>query len=364
MVLKIFFLKHGKTAVIKLFITQEINMSSEKLALLPVSDPALIGSPLFEGMDQQEINVAAAFFEQMSIKKGGVVFQEGDVGDSLFILLSGDLGAYVSQPDGTQRRMFEIGPGDFFGEMSIIANEPRSATLTATEDTELMALPGIDFFRIIFDHPMIGLKMLKAISRAQNVWLDQTSRHLTDLTRWGESARRRAITDEMTGLYNRRFLEESINDRFEQGSVGIRTMALLIIDVDRMHEINERHGSPAGDYVLMIVADILHSCTRAADIAARFSGDEFGIFLPDTGIEEALTSAQRIREIVADRKISVPTTPDIVKRVEINIYISIGVAVAPAHAINRETLFRAADNALFVAKEKGRNRVELAGKDD
>jgi diguanylate cyclase (GGDEF)-like protein len=128
-----------------------------------------------------------------------------------------------------------------------------------------------------------------------------------------------------------------------------------------MHEINERHGSPAGDYVLMIVADILRSCTRAADIATRFSGDEFGIFLPDTGIEEALTSAQRIREIVSDRKISVPTTPDIVKKIEINICISIGVAVAPLHAISRENLFRAADNALLIAKEKGRNRVELAG---
>jgi diguanylate cyclase (GGDEF)-like protein len=336
-------------------------MSSEKQTLLLVNDSVLVGSPLFAGMNKQEIDVVAAFLEPIQIKMGAVVFQEGDVGDTFFFLLSGDLSAYVSQPDGTQRRMFEIGPGDFFGEMSIIANESRSATLTATEDTELIALPGIDFFRIIFDHPMIGFKMLKAISRVQNVWLDQTSRHLTDLTRWGESARRRAITDELTGLYNRRFLEESINDRFEQGSVGIRTISLLILDIDRMHDINERHGNPAGDYVLMVVADILKSCTRAADICARFSGDEFGIFLPDTGIEEALIGAERIREIVAARKISVCRAPDIKEKVEINIRISIGVAVAPHHAISRETLFRAADSALFNAKENGRNRVELAG---
>ena len=335
-------------------------MSDETEILSPFHDPVLYKSPFFSGMSELEFNAVSVFLERLMVKDGDAVFREGDPGEHMYILVSGKLNAYVGQPDGTQRRMFEIKPGDFFGEMSIIANEPRSATLTAIEDTVIMALPGIDFYRIVFEHPMIGVKMLKAISRVQNSWLDQTSLHLSDLTRWGETARRRAITDEMTGLYNKRFLDDSIKDRFEQGSVGIRSIAILMLDLDKIHNINERHGTPAGDSIFMAVADILRSCTRSGDICARFAGDEFAVFLPDTGIEEAKIIAERIRETVAAKKYAVPKSPDTVEKIEINVRTSIGVAVAPLHAKSRETLLLSADTALRRAKELGRNRVELA----
>jgi diguanylate cyclase (GGDEF)-like protein len=328
--------------------------------IAPVNDPVLKQSPLFSSMSDLEFNALTAFLERLRVKKGAAVFKEGDEGEDMFILLSGKLSAYVSQSDGTQRWMFEIMPGDFFGEMSIIANEPRSATLTAKDDTEIMVLQGIDFYRLVFEHPMIGIKMLKAIGRVQNGWLDQSSKNLSDLTRWGESARRRAITDELTGLYNRRFLEDSVKDRFALGSVGLRTMSLLMMDLDKVHEINERHGPPAGDQVFIVFAEILRSCTRTGDICARLSGDEFSVLLPDTGLTEAQTIAERIRSTVAVRKVLVPKTPDVIEKVEINIRTSIGIAVAPFHTNTQESLFLAADGALRKAKENGRNRVEIA----
>jgi diguanylate cyclase (GGDEF)-like protein len=329
--------------------------------LPPVEDPILINSPLFSSMSALEFNAIAAFLDRLAVKKGDAIFKEGDDGKDMFILLSGKLSAYVSQSDGTQRWMFEIKPGDFFGEMSIIANEPRSATITAKEDTEVMAFQGIDFYRIVFEHPMIGIKMLKAICQIQNSWLDQSSKHLSDLTRWGEAARRRAITDELTGLYNRRFLEESIRDRFNQGSVGLRSISLLMMDLDRIHEINDRHGPPAGDHVFVVVSEILRSCTRVGDVCSRLSGDEFAVLLPDTSKEEALSIAERIRETVFQRKILVPRTPDVVDKMEISVRTSIGIAIAPIHANIHDGLILAADGALRKAKDLGRNRVEMAG---
>ena len=334
-------------------------MGESGKTLTPLQNTVLAKSPLFADMDESELSSVLPFLDKNEVKKGDDVFREGDTGEFMYILLSGKLSAYVSQPDGTQRPMFEIKPGDFFGEMSIIANEPRSETLTAAEDTEIMALPGIDFYRIVFELPMIGVKMLNAISKVQNNWLDQTSKNLSDLTRWGEAARRRAITDELTGLYNRRFLDDSINDRFEHGSVGIRTMSLLILDLDRIHFINERHGTPAGDHIFMEVADILRSCTRAGDICARFAGDEFAVLLPDTGLEEAVNIAERIRGSVAAKNIMVSKTPETSEKIAINVQTSIGVAVAPIHAGNRDSLFLAADSALRKAKEQGRNRVNI-----
>ncbi|MDR1238711.1 MAG: GGDEF domain-containing protein [Treponema sp.] len=329
--------------------------------LSPVADPALIRSPLFSGMSELEFNAVSAFLERMRIKKGDTVFREGDAGQDMFFLLSGSLSAFVSQPDGTRRWLFDIKPGDFFGEMSIVANEPRSATFVAKEDSNLMVLQGIDFYRLIFEHPMIGIKMLRAISVVQNHWLDQSSRYLGDLMRWGEAARRRAITDELTGLYNRRFLEESVKGRFDQGSVNLRKISLLMIDLDRIHIINERCGPQAGDQVIMAAADTLRSLMRSGDIAARLSGDEFAVLLPDTDLEEARLAAERIRQAVQSRRVTVPRSPGAAEKVVIPIRTSLGVAVAPTHARDLESLISAADRALRRAKEEGRNRVELAG---
>ncbi|MDR1421167.1 MAG: GGDEF domain-containing protein [Treponema sp.] len=327
----------------------------------PITDPVLVKSPLFANMSELEFNAVTAFLERRRVKKGTTLFMEGDTGEDMYIFLAGSLSAFVSQSDGTQRWLFDIKRGDFFGEMSVIAHEPRSATLTAREDTDIMVLQGIDFYRIIFEHPMIGVKMLKAIGAVQNQWLDQTSKHLSDLMRWGETARRRAITDELTGLYNRRFLEESIKDRFDQGSVGLRKMSLMMLDLDKVHAINEHHGPQAGDQVIITVADVLRAVMRSGDIAARLSGDEFAVLLPDTDAAEAKMVAERIRESVMKKEVMVAKSPGLSEKVPINIRTSLGIAVAPTHAKNMESLLFVTDGALRKAKEHGRNRVEIAG---
>jgi diguanylate cyclase (GGDEF)-like protein len=327
----------------------------------PVADPVLIRSSIFAAMSELEFNAVTAFLERRRVAAGDWVFKEGDAGEELFILLSGELNAYVSQSDGTQRWMFKIQPGEFFGEMSVIAGEPRSATIIAKTASDVMVLQGIDFYRIIFEHPMIGIKMLQAIGAVQNTWLEQSSRHLKDLMSWGETARRRAITDELTGLYNRRFLEESIKDRFEHGSIGIRKMSLMMLDLDKVHYINDSYGALAGDAVIIAVAEILRTQMRPGDVVARLSGDEFAVLLPDTDSGNAIHIAERIRESVFNHKIPVPKAPGSAEQVVIETRISIGVAVAPTHADNEKSLIYTADRTLRKAKDLGRNRVELAG---
>ncbi|MDR0388444.1 MAG: GGDEF domain-containing protein [Spirochaetaceae bacterium] len=328
---------------------------------IPINDPALLKSPLFADLSQLEYNAVTAFLERTHIKKNAVLFSEGDRGGDMFILLSGSFRAFMSQSDGTRRWMFNISPGDFLGEMSIIADEPRSATLVAREDSDLMVLQGIDFYRIVFEHPMIGVKLLKAISSVQNMWLDQSSKHLNDLMRWGENARRRAITDELTGLYNRRFLEESIKDRFDHSSVGLRKLALMMMDLDHIHEINNRFGTGAGDKVILSAAEIIRSNLRPGDIAARLSGDEFAVLLPDTDKREARALAEDIRQGISENRVKVPNGKKSNELVALRIRTSIGIAIAPTHAKNREGLMIVADDALRKAKEMGRDRVELAG---
>jgi len=327
-------------------------------SLPPDMDPVLVNSPLFFDMSQLEFNAITAFMERRHLKVGEYVFKEGDLGEDMFVLVSGSLSAEKRQSDGTQRKMFVVNPGSFLGEMSIILNEPRSATITAKEESELMVLQGLDFYRIIFEHPMVGIKMLNAIGAVQSDWLNQNTGYLKDLAQWGETARRRAITDELTGLYNRSFLEDSMNDRFKTGAVGARKMCLIMMDLDKVHEINDRYGPVGGDKVIIATAAVLKHTVRPGDIAARLSGDEFAIMLPDTGGEDATVLAEKIRQKVSDHNIVVQRL-DAKGTDELNIKTSLGISVAPDHAGNTRELLFAADTALRKAKELGRNRVVL-----
>ncbi|MDR1374319.1 MAG: GGDEF domain-containing protein, partial [Treponema sp.] len=137
-------------------------------------------------------------------------------------------------------------------------------------------------------------------------------------------------------------------------------MSLMMLDLDRVHAINDRYGVSAGDMVITAVAEILRTQMRPGDVVARLSGDEFAVLLPDTGSKDAVHIAERIRESVCNHKMSVPKAPGLAERAVIETRTSIGVAVAPTHADNEKSLVYTADRALRKAKNLGRNRVELA----
>jgi diguanylate cyclase (GGDEF)-like protein len=314
---------------------------------------------LFSGLNKEEFEIVTAALITVNVKKGDSIFYEGDEGKEMYVFFSGLLSAFVMQSDGTQRKLFDVKLGDFFGEMSIIAQEPRSVTITAMDDSTVIMLKEDDFYSIISGHPIIGFKLLRTISFVQNRWLDQMSKAFSDLLRWGETARRRAITDEMTGLYNRLFLEESLKERFNNQSMSFRIMSLLMMDLDKIHGINERHGTKGGDAVIIAAANIISSCIRPGDIAARLAGDEFTVLLPDTDAENAAKIAERIRESIEKCQVEVPVCPDSVEKVLISTRTSIGIALAPLHAKTTEDLVDKSDTALMKAKELGRNRVEV-----
>lgn len=164
---------------------------------------------------------------------------------------------------------------------------------------------------------------------------------------------RRATTDELTGLYNRRAFFESVQKelaRVRRSGVGF---SLLLMDIDFFKQVNDTYGHAAGDAVLRILADTLRSTLRVVDVAARMGGEEFAILLPETQENEAHRVAERLRQAIAAAEAHVGVHT-------IRVTISIGVAALSANTPDPDTLLHAADEALYAAKARGRDQVVLA----
>jgi diguanylate cyclase (GGDEF)-like protein len=160
----------------------------------------------------------------------------------------------------------------------------------------------------------------------------------------------RAATDSLTGLPNRRALDDTVKRMVAQTSRAFTPLAALMCDLDHFKEVNDRFGHGRGDDVLAAVGAALSHSLRAGDFAGRYGGEEFLILLPGTGIEGAVEAAERLRASVGDIRVPV---------VDQRISLSVGIAVIPDHAIDAQSLERAADRALYAAKKAGRDRAEI-----
>jgi len=126
-----------------------------------------------------------------------------------------------------------------------------------------------------------------------------------------------------------------------------RSLSLLIIDLDFLKEVNDRFGHPSGDMVIRTIAETIRSTCRESDFAARYGGEEFTAILPETPLNGAIQMAERVRERIAATQF-----PGIG-----SVTASIGISNYPVNAVNKEDLIRIADQALYVAKNQGRDRV-------
>ncbi|WP_165486329.1 GGDEF domain-containing protein [Frankia sp. Cppng1_Ct_nod] len=166
--------------------------------------------------------------------------------------------------------------------------------------------------------------------------------------------RRLAITDGLTGLYTRRFLEAQLPMEIARVRRSGGGLALFIVDVDHFKSINDRHGHPAGDRVLAEISVRLRGATRPGDVLARYGGEEFALLAPHVCLEEVGAVAERLRTRVAGGPIAVTADSWIFATV------SVGACVFPAHVSDQTELIAMADRALYVAKAQGRDRAVIA----
>ncbi len=173
---------------------------------------------------------------------------------------------------------------------------------------------------------------------------------VTDVAAYEQKLIEMSIKDGLTGVYNRGFLENRLAEDFERHKRYMRPLSIIMQDIDFFKRINDTYSHPCGDYVLKNFASLIVSTIRKVDIFARYGGEEFCCVLPETGIESAKKLAEHLRKKIENEIFRFNET-------EIKITISQGVAELKKETVSGEELLRRADDALYEAKETGRNKV-------
>jgi diguanylate cyclase (GGDEF)-like protein len=310
---------------------------------------------IFADLSSEELAIAVSRMRERTERKGSVLFREGDDSRELFIILEGRV-AITVKPSGSDAeiQLADMGSGTFFGEMSLVEDLPRSATCRITEKSLLLALDHAGLADLMEKHSAIAEKILYRMLTTTASRLHNTSALLSDMVQWGENARLRVITDDMTGLFNRRFLDETLETDFRKALSNHTPFSLAMIDLDRFGEINRERGEAFADSVIKRAADAFRSAFAQGDIIARYGGDEFTVILPGVKSDEALARATRACEAVTG--MDFPEVPGF------RVTASIGIASYPEHAQTVETLRERADKALYAAKEAGRACAMVAQK--
>lgn len=280
-----------------------------------------------------------------TLAPGEVLLNAGQVNRTMFMILSGSLNVYLESPE--KDKIASLEAGQTVGEISVIDASPVTANVVAAQKTRLLAVDQETFWRLIAVSHEFAINLLVLLALRMRASNASILEHLKLMRRFEKDA----LIDKLTGLHNRRWLEDNLPRLTKRHQRDGRPMSLIILDVDRFKKFNDKYGHLAGDEVLVGVAKALDNDLRPTDLAARFGGEEFVVILSDTDLKGAVRAAERLRGVV--KKITVETLEEVGRR---GVTISLGVTqLRPDDDVLE--LLRRADGALYDAKRKGRDRV-------
>jgi diguanylate cyclase (GGDEF)-like protein len=276
---------------------------------------------------------------------GEQLLTRGQPNYAIYVLLSGRLRVHLDSGDADP--LITLEGGECVGEMSVIDNQLASATVIAEESCRLLEISEDILWSLVDRSPAVARNLLRVLTRRLRHGNSVICRS-RQLQRHFEQ---HAITDPLSGLFNRRWLEQALPRQMACCLEGGEPFSLLIADIDFFKDFNDSYGHLTGDRAISAIASTLMSSLRKSDQAVRFGGEEFLILLPGSDLGDARMIAERIRKTVRETPLSHldgrPLPP---------ITVSIGLAEMTPRC-SAEALIARADEALYRAKQKGRDSV-------
>jgi diguanylate cyclase (GGDEF)-like protein len=301
----------------------------------------LVRSPLFRGVPASLVAAVAADSEARLLAANERLLAMGGENDKLHVIVSGSVSDFV---DGLEGPAVHLGAGECVGELSLLDGRPVSADVLANESTVVLSFGREQVWALIDSSAELGRNLLRVLAhrvRQDDSAITASSR----LTRYFE---RLATVDGLTGLRNRRWLDDAFTRQLERAVRIGQPVTLMMIDLDHFKKLNDEHGHLVGDAVLGRVGEVLTAGLRPQDLLARYGGEEFAVLLPGMDARASLAIAERLRlSIEHEERINGDTLLP-------KTTISLGLAESRPDETLSSLLVRA-DGALYRAKRAGRN---------
>jgi diguanylate cyclase (GGDEF)-like protein len=308
----------------------------------------------------EEVAAIVPFCQVRTFAAGESIFRRGDPGDRMYVVEAGEVELRFDHARPPKR----LAVGEMFGELALVTpSRRRTATAAALSDLRLIVVDRDAYGRLRGERPELLVGLLE---RSCTYLVDSEQKLIGDLRRRARDLERaldflqrtkeelstieaRALTDDLTGIYNRRCFEEQIRRSVERAQASDQALALLLIDVDRFKLVNDTLGHMVGDLVLRRLAQLLRGSVRWTDLPCRIGGDEFAVIWTDLDGGSAERRARALAPAVATFELA--GAPHALR-----VTASLGGALLRADESWKQ-LFERADRGLYLAKKAGRGRL-------
>lgn len=271
---------------------------------------------------------------------------QGTANRNCYFILAGSLRIHLDSLESPV--LSTLGIGESVGEISLLDGQTASAHVLCHEECQVLVVPEEVFWSLVnFFHGFCRQLLLLMTGR-----LRHSNSSISNSLKKQEQYKLIATIDELTGLYNRRWLRSILERQMTRSLFSNTPLALLVIDVDHFKQVNDTFGHNVGDLVLQGVARLMMNSVRPTDLVTRYGGEEFLIVLPGSDLAGARIVAERVRGGIAAATMVAPEVMDLP-----GVTVSIGAAEMREEEAMDDFIGRA-DAALYQAKHNGRNRVE------
>ncbi|MFK8031140.1 MAG: GGDEF domain-containing protein [Gammaproteobacteria bacterium] len=322
----------------------DATLNELELATAEDIDNALDNAPLFFGVGVESVGVYLESCRVRSVSKDTVFISPTSNDRAVYIVLDGLISVRLEDHDGAP--LTELVAGQCVGEMSIIEEDASpSAFVAAMTDCRLLVIDKQTVWNLINGSHEVARNLLGILAQR----LRFNNDHIVDRNEIVEQNRHNAVTDALTDLHNRYWMQVMFARKIARAHESGETLCVAVLDLDKFKRYNDEFGHPKGDLLLQAIAGALRDLFRPTDLIARFGGDEFAVLLPNTALEAALEISARVRSGVLEKVATLESSGE-------HVTVSIGLAEIE-RSDDLDSLLNRADQALYRAKDSGRNCV-------
>lgn len=304
----------------------------------------LAQSSLFNNVDLTVIAPELSQCRPLRVPHGQVLLDPSRVNHEIFVILSGEM--LVCLEPRIVNPLVRLGPGDCAGELSSIDTSPPSAYVVAATDATVFTVSKETLWAMLAKQQAMAFNLLHILAQR----IRENNQVLLGSLELQRQYRSKAETDVLTGLHNRVWFEEVFPKQLDLCERTGQHASLMMVDIDHFKRVNDRYGHDVGDDALRHIGLLLRRNLRATDLCARYGGEEMIVLMPGTEVAQARLTAERLRENIAATPIR------LADGTELTLQISGGIAQWQP-GIRLVDLIRNADQALYRAKNNGRNQI-------